>query len=233
MNELKLRRQVYEGCDKKLHPLISQISQYITVVDPPLPISRIMSYPDLRRFLSEKGGLIKKWVESALSIFSRQPLISESIGYINPEKNNVCAVELWHLSKKEASQSSLLTTIYTKFQEKELTYHMIQQYTPSSPISDTLNEIYWNYLGRFGTYVPIYSVIVFSTPQDVVNYPRIEEVDMISKILGIDKSRVICLLKARILNHMHSIGIKSVPAQSIFGRWWLQEDLFYYLKYPT
>ena len=233
MNKVKLRKQVYQGCDKKLYPLISQINQYITIVDPPVPISEIISYPDLRKFINEKGGLIKKWVNLALSIFSHQPLISESIGYVSPGKNKVCAVELWHLSKKEPSQSSLLTTIYTKVKGRELTYYMVQQYTPSTTTSDTLNEIYWNYLGRFGTYVPIYAAILFSTPRDVVNYPQLEEVDMISKILGMDKTKVTSLLKGRMLNHMHSIGINSIPTQSVFGKWWLEKDLFYYIKYPT
>jgi len=233
MKKSKLRKEVYQGCHQRFCPLISQIDQYVTLIEPPVPLSRIMSYSPLWTLLEEEKARIRKEVKSALFLLSQHSLISDTAGYITPEKNYVQALEFWYLPEREPSLFSLLTTIYTTIRGEKMSYHMLQQYTPSTPGCDTLNEIYWNYLGRFGTYVPIYAVIPFSTPEDVVNYPRWEEVEMISQLVGMGKDETVCLLKARILNHMHSIGLTLQPRKSVFGRWWLQKKIFYHLEYPA
>lgn len=230
MKKSRLRKEVYQGCHQRFYSLISQIEQYVILIDPPVPLSRIISYSPAWTLLKEK---IEKEVKLALSLLSQHSLISDTAGYITPEKNYVQALELWYLPQREPSPFALLTTIYTTVPREKVSYSLLQQYTPSTPGCDTLNEIYWNYLGRFGTYVPLYAVIPFSTPEDVVSYPRWEEVEMITQLVGRDKSEIISLLKARILNHMHSIGLILQPEKSVFGRWWLQKEIFYHLEYPT
>jgi len=227
MKIFDLRNEVYRACPGNLHYEIKKVKQFIESFNEPITldeewISFICEELEKR---TKRGSLLKKKAGEALFSLYKQPFISEKVGYIKSPK--IRAVEFWYLPSKDAKiPEGLLTTLYADIKKGSLTYHGIEQYAPSDPLTDKLDEIYWRYLGRLGTYVPLYAAICFSTPEDMVQYPREEEIKMMSEMFKVKEGEIMPLVKARTLNHMRFLGIRIKPQISLWGEWWLKRDIF-------
>ena len=196
MKNLNLRNEVYKACPENLYGEIKGVKQFIESFNEPITLDA-------------------EWIS----------FISENVGYIESPK--VRAIEFWYLPSNNAKiPEGLLTTLYTDIEKKNLIYHGIEQYALSDPLTDKLDEIYWGYLGRLGTYVPLNAAICFSTPEDMIQYPREEEIKMMSEMFKVREKEIMPLVKARTLNHMHFLGIRIKPQISLWGKWWLKRNIF-------
>ena len=226
MKIFNLRNEVYRACSPDLHFEIRRVKQFVESFTEPIVLDETwISFigEEFEKRVKEKS--LRKKAEEALFSLYKQSFISEKVGYIKFPK--IKAIEFWHLpSQKPEISEGLLTTLYTNIKRGNLTYHGIEQYAPSNPLTDKLDEIYWRYLGRLGTYVPIYAAICFSTPEDVVQYPREEEIKMMSEMFKVKEREIMPLIKARTLNHMHFLGIRIRPQTSLWGKWWLKRNIF-------
>jgi len=227
MKNLNLRNEVYKACPENLHSEIKKVKQFIESFNEPITLDEewIPFICEELEKRTEKGHLLKKKAEKALFSLYKQSFISEKVGYIKYPK--IRAVEFWYLPSNNAKiPEGLLTTLYTDIKKKNLIYHGIEQYAFSDPLTDKLDEIYWRYLGRLGTYVPLYAAICFSTPEDMIQYPREEEIKMMSEMFKVKEKEIMPLVKARTLNHMYFLGIKIKPQTSPWGEWWLKRNIF-------
>lgn len=227
MKIFNLRDEVYRACPENLQSEIKKVKQFTESFNEPIILDKEwISFicEELEKRMG-RGSLLKRKAEEALFSLHKQAFISEKVGYIKSPK--IRAIEFWYLPSNNAKiPEGLLTTLYADIKKKNLTYHGIEQYAPSDPLTDKLDEIYWRYLGRLGTYVPLYAAICFSTPEDMVQYPREEEIKMMSKMFKVKEEEMVPLVKARTLNHMYFLGIKIKPQSSPWGEWWLKRNIF-------